>query len=113
MAKLSDIVGNFLHDIVQARVDADKFSAKISEQYKTDQVLSNFPVPRIEIQKLTIDLKFALVKADTNDVIVDAARLKEIGSELVSTLSLDVQVQNYSWTKMQPGDKNMKLIESS
>jgi hypothetical protein len=60
MAKLENILGAILSDITKAQVISDAYSRDLKPSYREDPFLKLFPVPRIEIKDVTIDLKFTI-----------------------------------------------------
>jgi hypothetical protein len=60
MPELSDVLGAILRDIAKARVISDLFSRDISREYEADQILVEFPVPRVEIREASVQLRFAV-----------------------------------------------------
>ena len=68
MAELNDVLGAMLRDIAQARVAADLFSRNVSLDYQKDEVLSGFPVPRVEVTQASIDLRFAVNQVEQRPV---------------------------------------------
>ncbi len=67
MAELNDVLGAILRDVAQARVISDLYSRNVSLEYQQDDVLSAFPVPRVEITEASIDLKFAVNKVEQKE----------------------------------------------
>ncbi len=53
--RLGKVINAIMRDIAQARVNADYFSQKAAERYRTD--LPGFTVPRIDISDINMDLK--------------------------------------------------------
>lgn len=116
MAKLADVIGVLLRDVVMSRSAADKFSAQISAEYEKDEILRHFPIPRIEIGELTISLKFAISKMDKDarnaEVIVEADKLKEIREETLSAINIVTSMRNYSWMRTDLGSQKYKLVQT-
>lgn len=77
MAGIDDILGALLRDIANSRVTADMYSRNISRYYEQDPVLRRFPVPRMEVDSLEIDLKFAI-----NNAELDPLRTESLESRL-------------------------------
>lgn len=67
MAELKDVLGGILRDVTTARVASDLFTRDVSVVYREDPQLSGFPVPRLEIREVTIDLKFAVLEVQEGD----------------------------------------------
>ena len=68
MAGLHDIVGAILRDIANARVSSDLYSRNISRYYEQDILLRRFPVPRMEVDKVEMDVKFAITEVDVDEL---------------------------------------------
>jgi hypothetical protein len=68
LAELNDVLGAILRDVAQARVTSDLFSKNVSVDYQQDEVLSGFPVPRVDVVQASIDLKFAVSNVERKDV---------------------------------------------
>jgi hypothetical protein len=117
MAKLSEIVSILLCDIVLSRSNADKYSAHLSLEYEKDEILRHFPVPRIEISELTVNLKFAVIKVDKDirnaEIIIEADKLREIKEESISSINLVTNIRNYAWTRTDLDSKKYSLVETS
>ena len=60
MAELKAVLGAILVDIAKARVASDICTRDVSLEYAKDPILSEFPVPRVEIKEASIELKFAI-----------------------------------------------------
>jgi hypothetical protein len=67
VAELNDVLGAILRDVAQARVISDLYSRNVSLEYRQDEVLSGFPVPRVEVTEASIDLKFAVNKIEQKE----------------------------------------------
>ncbi|MCP3915691.1 MAG: hypothetical protein GY711_09060 [bacterium] len=71
MARLNEVLGALLKDVVDARAAADKVSMEYLEQYKADPFLSLLPVPRVDVRDISLTLRFAFqgtVEAPDNAV---------------------------------------------
>ena len=115
MPTLGEVVGALLRDVVHARSSADRFSAALSQQYLKDDILSNFPVPRIDINEITLNLRFAIVDVGKDlkhaEVIVQAEKLKDLKEEVVSSISIVTGMKNYSWVRSDLAGKKANLVE--
>lgn len=78
MAGIDDIVGALLRDVTNSRVTSDMYSRNISRYYEQDAILRRFPVPRMEIDSLEMDLAFVI-----NNVEIDLLRKEGLESRLV------------------------------
>jgi hypothetical protein len=95
MPQLSKVLAGILHDITTARFDSDTASAKLVERYMKDPVLQCFPIPRVEIKEINIQLKFAFADGGKSEVIVDAKGLQELRDQTLSTLNITTGICNY------------------
>lgn len=59
MATLQAIVEGIVTDIIEARHNAAKETAKLAEAYRDDAILRNMAVPALNISNVTVDLKLA------------------------------------------------------
>jgi len=100
---MTNLVSSILNGVTQARFAADKISAEISKKYLEDTILNIFPVPRTEIKNITFDIKFAMVASKTNgfEVLITSNDLEKITENAISTLHLEVAIQNYTWTNTE------------
>jgi len=60
MSQLNQIIASLLSDINQAKSKADESSRDLARTYASDDVLKFFPVPKIGIQNLEVELKYAI-----------------------------------------------------
>ncbi|MBE7176795.1 MAG: hypothetical protein INR69_10340 [Mucilaginibacter polytrichastri] len=112
MARLSEVIGAMLSNIAEARANSDRMSARLAQVYQKDELLQYFPVPRIDIKELNIQLKVAVISVDKGDpeVVVEAAKLREIGEQALSVISIDATVKNYVWTRTDADTGEQKLV---
>jgi hypothetical protein len=85
LAELNDVLGAIVRDVAQARVIGDLFSRNVSLDYQQDELLRNFPVPRVEIKQASIDLRFAVNDVERKEVDPESiarARLPAYAAEL-------------------------------
>jgi hypothetical protein len=93
VAELNDVLGAILRDVAQARVISDLFSRNVSVDYQQDDLLSAFPVPRVEIAQASVDLKFAVNKVEEKEFdpqAVIAARVAPFAVRLGRELYADL-----------------------
>jgi hypothetical protein len=92
--------------IVGARFTADRFTAEVAKEYLNNPILKVFPVPRVDLAGVTLELKFAIISANDKDpeVIIEADKLREIDPGKLSTARLDTGIKNYRWTKLGDTD---------
>jgi hypothetical protein len=91
LAGLNDVLGAILRDVAQARVTSDLFSRSVSFEYRDDEVLRGFPVPRVEVVQASLELKFAVNDVERKEVNREAflraratAYAAELGRQLYS-----------------------------
>lgn len=60
MSQLNQIIASLLSDINEAKSKADESSRNLARTYASDDVLKFFPVPKIGIQNLEVELKYAI-----------------------------------------------------
>ncbi|WP_075351863.1 hypothetical protein [Algoriphagus marinus] len=60
MSQLNQIIASLLSDINEAKAKADEASRNLALTYSSDDVLQFFPVPKIGIQNLEVELKYAI-----------------------------------------------------
>ncbi|TND09903.1 MAG: Uncharacterized protein FD123_831 [Bacteroidetes bacterium] len=115
---LAQLFSAFLAQVAEARMNADQYSAEISKQYLKDDILRHFSVPRLDIENLTVDMKFAIGTFDpeTNklSVIVEAEALRELNPAAISSFTFTTKMRNYTWVEGRPEDDGgFKLIETT
>lgn len=59
MARLEDVVGAVISQIGRARGQADAASLEVAAAYRDHPLLAAFPVPRLQLEEVTIDLRMA------------------------------------------------------
>jgi hypothetical protein len=95
MVKLSDALGALLRDVAYSRMKSDIFSRDAGLEYLKDPILKLFPVPRVEIRSIEIDLAFAVTELKPEPVDVRFIALPRINvrlAELVTrVLSISVR----------------------
>ena len=88
--RLGKVINAIMRDIAQARVNADYFSQKAAERYRTD--LPGFTVPRIDISDINMDLK--LIVDEVSEV--DGERSDE------ALVAIDKLQENFAKDKILP-----------
>jgi len=64
MSQLNQIIASLLSDINEAKAKADEASRNLALTYASDDVLQFFPVPKIGIQNLEVELKYSIEGVD-------------------------------------------------
>lgn len=136
MAQLKDIVGALLRDIVEGQAIADRRSRELCELYYKDPLLRHFPVPRVKISSIELDLKFAISDAEESaqtqteliagqdvenktttglnssvEIAITASDLARMPVEKLSCLRIRTTIQNHKWTTIRK--KSTKDTEES
>ncbi len=62
MASLGDVLGGILNQINKGRSQADVAALEIANIYKDHPLLSSFPIPRVTLEEVTIDLKMSIAQ---------------------------------------------------
>ncbi len=103
MPTLNQVIGTILQDIGKAKQSADVTSKEIGEQYKKDGILKHFPIPRVEIKNLTIDLKFAVTNVKNNEIeiAVTNSELEKMPEANISSLQLNTEINKYQIDNQQ------------
>jgi hypothetical protein len=68
MAELTEVIGSVLRDVARARATSDAFSREVSREYLDDEILRMFPVPRVEIGGVEVDVGFVVAEVSRRDV---------------------------------------------
>lgn len=115
MPKFKDVVGSIMRDITEARVLADNASSAICRQYEKDDILKHFPIPRVEIKDIEIDLKFAINQISKDnileaDIIVDAEKLNALPQNSISSAKFNIGIKNYQWANVQEDQRVVKKL---
>lgn len=103
MPTLNQVIGTILQDIGKAKQTADLSSKEIGEQYKNDAILKHFPIPRVGIKDLTINLKFAITKVENDEIeiAVTNSELEKISEVNISSLNLQTEINHYQIDNQQ------------
>lgn len=89
MAKLGEVLGGLVRDVVQARVLADQMACESVNIYAENPLLAAFPVPRVIVKDVSIKLRFAVDKVVEEDLQREAemdaraAWKQQLSSELL------------------------------
>lgn len=77
MAKLSEVLGALLKDVLQSGATADALSVELLREYREHPLLSQMPVPRVRLGAVDLTLRFALhahSEAEYREEDLDAER---------------------------------------
>jgi hypothetical protein len=99
MITLKAFLGAFLEQVTFARAMGDSASVRVAEQYRNHDFLKGFPIPRMHIQDLQLELNFAVAsKAGASSIFEDEEVKKNIRlkiRQLVATLPDQEQFKQY------------------
>ncbi len=76
MSQLNSIIASVLSDINEAKAKADLTSSELAKTYAADKVLRYFPVPRINIENLEVEIKYAVNSVEEKPVDNASTRKK-------------------------------------
>ncbi|MDF2156879.1 hypothetical protein [Algoriphagus sp. CAU 1675] len=68
MSQLNQIIASLLSDINEAKSKADEASRNLAQVYAADEILRYFPVPKIGIQNLEVEIRYAIESIDEKPV---------------------------------------------
>ena len=97
MVNLGDYLGHLLSEVTKARVQADMETLRIAELYASDPLLKNFPVPRMRLPNLELNVPVIISETPDDDdkstSVIDSKSIvsetkKIIGRELSEVLNL-------------------------
>src|SRR5262245_25885704 len=79
MITLKSFLGAFLEQVTIARAMGDSASVRVAEQYRNHEFLKGFPIPRMHIKDLQLELNFAVAsKAGASSIFEDEEVKKNI-----------------------------------
>lgn len=64
MIKLGDYIGQMVSELTVARMQADLEAIRVAELYANHELLRHFPVPRMRLKDIDIDMSVVVLKAD-------------------------------------------------
>ena len=68
MSQMNQIIASLLSDINEAKSKADESSRNLAQQYAADEILRYFPVPKIGIQNLEVEIKYAIESVEEKPI---------------------------------------------
>lgn len=76
MANLKDYISGLVASVTTARYNADVQSSEIARQYKSDNILCNFSIPRMRIGDVEVEIPYALdyQNSQNNGMVLDENR---------------------------------------
>ncbi|MCL6450737.1 MAG: hypothetical protein K6T75_05510 [Acetobacteraceae bacterium] len=102
MASLGQVIGALISQVARGRNQADVATAQVAQLYRDSPLLSAFPVPRMTLDEVVIDLKLAVGAAPGRGRITDNVR----GQVLAGLRSLVADLPNTdpAFTSCDPKD---------
>lgn len=91
MSQLNSIIASILSDVNEAKSIADEASREIAKSYASDQILRYFPVPRIGIQNLEVEIKYAV--QDVEERPINDSQLKKKLDDFISVFSRETAME--------------------
>lgn len=82
MASLGEVVGAFISQIGRGRSQADAATLEVAKIYKDHPLLSAFPVPRMTLDEVVVDLKLSIAAPPIAGRILTAKAKFEVLSQL-------------------------------
>ncbi|GMQ26077.1 hypothetical protein Aoki45_27590 [Algoriphagus sp. oki45] len=102
MSQLNGIIASILSDINEAKSKADEASREIAKAYASDQILRYFPVPRIGIQNLEVEIKYAVTRVEEKPAnpALSKQRLADLAANFSKETAAEIksQVKNLTQT---------------
>lgn len=100
MSQLNQIIASLLSDINEAKSKADESSRNLARAYASDDVLKFFPVPKIGIQNLEVELKYAIESVEEKPFQSSqskerlAAYVKNFSDDLAKELRIELNKES-------------------
>lgn len=82
MASLSTVVNALISQIGQGRSQADMALLEVAKMYKADPLLAEFPIPRLSLDEVVIDLKVSIAASPAPKGTITPKTKKEIVSQI-------------------------------
>ncbi|MGH8065951.1 MAG: hypothetical protein ACRERE_12125 [Candidatus Entotheonellia bacterium] len=99
-ASIGDVVGTILTHIAQGQSLADRQCVAIAQEYLKDPLLIGFPIPRMVVSDIEVELKVAVARAPQADRRVVTPQGREEIAKLLGQMLAD---------RPQPVDRRMAL----
>jgi hypothetical protein len=88
MITLKAFVGTLLEEVTRARAASDQASMRLAQQYLDTELLKGFPVPRMQIRDMEIELNFAVASKQGRASFLEDERVqKNIGYQIRDFMS--------------------------
>ena len=114
MASLGEVLGALISQIGKGRSQADAAALEIAQIYKDHPLLSEFPIPRMTLDEVVIDLKMAITAAPVPKTLTSEAKaslLSQLDQELDNLVIAEPAVDKLS-QKFPDLQKNWKSDRS-
>ncbi len=82
MINLGDYLGHLLSEIIKARVQADMETLRIAEIYVSNPLLKHFPVPKIRMPNVELNVPVIISKTPNNNLLDSVINSKAIIDEI-------------------------------
>lgn len=82
MASLGEVVGALISQVSKGRSQADMATLEVAKIYKENPLLSGFPIPRMTLDEVVIDLKISIASTPVKSKTLNTKSKAEILSEL-------------------------------
>jgi hypothetical protein len=96
MPAMGDVIGALATHIARGRSQGDLSTVEVARLYQEHPLLSTFPVPRVSIDEIVLDLKFAVnetpIPPKSVSGLVRERLIRETGALLAKAIREDVQV---------------------
>eukprot|EP00013_Stygamoeba_regulata_P025949 CAMPEP_0177648724 /NCGR_PEP_ID=MMETSP0447-20121125/10981_1 /TAXON_ID=0 /ORGANISM="Stygamoeba regulata, Strain BSH-02190019" /LENGTH=209 /DNA_ID=CAMNT_0019151385 /DNA_START=122 /DNA_END=751 /DNA_ORIENTATION=+ len=122
---LGQVIAAIHTSINKGRSQADIATLQIAKMYKQDALLSTFPIPRVALAEISIELKCAIadaiptetglkgIKGKDLNVLVSAADLYHIPEDKITTMRMRFDETDCIWNESNEGGKaSLKLVPS-
>lgn len=96
MITVKEFVGSFMHSLALSRAMADKTSLQVAHKYLQDEYLRGFPVPKMSIHKVDLELKFGVgPKSSIQSMLKEPIIVNNIVHQLRNLLTGLPQTQEF------------------
>jgi len=91
MAEMGEVLGAVMSQIARGRSQADVAALEVARLYQEHPLLSTFPVPRMTVDEIVLDLKFAISEGPVPPRSVPEAARKKLVQSTASLVSAAVR----------------------
>jgi len=82
MASLGEVLGAVISQIGKGRCQADMTTIEVAKLYKDHPLLSGFPVPRVTLEEVVVDLKIAIATVPAPGKFITPKAKREVLAQL-------------------------------